>query len=210
MNTINTILKRGLVALLAIFVSVGTVHAQEIMTHSHGIFFSEYIEGGGNNKAFEIFNSTDDDIDLGNYIVLGNYNGNPFNDTLRFPVGTMLASMDVFVVAHEGANSEITAVADSLIQNPYDGGSSYIAVFNGDESIQHTVAFICFETCGNSLFFTIISPLLTFTLSSSVIVIELPLLASVNSLSKKCILFILDFVKEGSTEISSPTFKSPP
>ena len=134
MNTINTILKRGLVALLAIFVSVGTVHAQEIMTHSHGIFFSEYIEGGGNNKAFEIFNSTDDDIDLGNYIVLGNYNGNPFNDTLRFPVGTMLASMDVFVVAHEGANSEITAVADSLIQNPYDGGSSYIAVFNGDDA----------------------------------------------------------------------------
>ena len=90
MNTINTILKRGLVALLAIFVSVGTVHAQEIMTHSHGIFFSEYIEGGGNNKAFEIFNSTDDDIDLGNYIVLGNYNGNPFNDTLRFPVGTQI------------------------------------------------------------------------------------------------------------------------
>ena len=134
MNTINTILKRGLVALLAIFVSVGTVHAQEIMTHSHGIFFSEYIEGGGNNKAFEIFNSTDDDIDLGNYIVLGNYNGNPFNDTLRFSVGTMLASMDVFVVAHEGANSEITAVADSLMQNPYDGGSSYIAVFNGDDA----------------------------------------------------------------------------
>ena len=134
MNTINTILKRGLVALLAIFVCVGTVHAQEIMTHSHGIFFSEYIEGGGDNKAFEIFNSTDDDIDLGNYIVLGNYNGNPFNDTLRFPVGTMLASMDVFVVAHEGANSEITAVADSLIQNPYDGGSSYIAVFNGNDA----------------------------------------------------------------------------
>ena len=44
MNTINTILKQGLVALLAIFVSVGAVHAQEMMSHSNGVFFSEYIE----------------------------------------------------------------------------------------------------------------------------------------------------------------------
>ena len=134
MNTINTILKRGLVALLAIFVSVGTVHAQEMMSHSNGVFFSEYIEGGGNNKAFEIFNSTSEDIDLGNYIVLGNYNGNPFNDTLRFPVGTMLASMDVFVVAHEDADPKITAVADSLIEDPFSDGTSYITVFNGDDA----------------------------------------------------------------------------
>lgn len=134
MNTINTILKQGLVALLAIFISVGTVHAQEMMSHSHGVFFSEYIEGGGNNKAFEIFNSTSEDIDLGNYIVLGNYNGNPFNDTLRFPVGTMLASMDVFVVAHADADAAITEVADSLIENPFADGTSYIAVFNGDDA----------------------------------------------------------------------------
>tara|TARA_Y200000002_G_scaffold366692_1_gene357909 strand:- start:2172 stop:6083 length:3912 start_codon:yes stop_codon:yes gene_type:complete len=134
MNTINTILKQGLVALLAIFVSVGTVHAQEMMSHSNGVFFSEYIEGGGQNKAFEIFNSTSEDIDLGNYIVLGNYNGNPFNDTLRFPVGTMLASMDVFVVAHEDADSKITEVADSLIENPFSDGTSYITAFNGDDA----------------------------------------------------------------------------
>jgi len=39
MNTINTILKQGLVALLAIFVSIGTAKAQQ------SLFFSEYIEG---------------------------------------------------------------------------------------------------------------------------------------------------------------------
>ena len=70
MNTINTILKQGLVALLAIFVCIGTVHAQEMMTQSHGVFFSEYIEGGGNNKAFEIFNSTKDDILLVPFLLL--------------------------------------------------------------------------------------------------------------------------------------------
>ncbi len=97
------------------------------------LFFSEYIEGSGDNKAFEIYNGTGAAVDLGDFIVLGNYNGNPWSDTLRFPVGTSLAADDVYVVAHLDADSVITAVADSLVQNPYAGGSSYMTVFNGDD-----------------------------------------------------------------------------
>ena len=93
----NNMLRQGLLAMLVMLVSAGSALAQQ------SLFFSEYIEGGGDNKAFEIYNPTDAAIDLGNYIVLGNYNGNPFNDTLRFPMGTMLESMDVFVVAHANA-----------------------------------------------------------------------------------------------------------
>ena len=124
----NNMLRQGLLAMLVMLVSAGSALAQQ------SLFFSEYIEGGGDNKAFEIYNPTDAAIDLGNYIVLGNYNGNPFNDTLRFPMGTMLESMDVFVVAHANANEAITSVADSLVQNPFSGGSSFIAVFNGDDA----------------------------------------------------------------------------
>ena len=124
----NNMLRQGLLAMLVILVSAGSALAQQ------SLFFSEYIEGGGNNKAFEIYNPTDAAIDLGNYIVLGNYNGNPFNDTLRFPMGTMLESMDVYVVAHAGADELITAEADSLVQNPFEGGSLYITVFNGDDA----------------------------------------------------------------------------
>ena len=102
----NNMLKQGLLAMLVMLLSAGSALAQQ------SLFFSEYIEGGGNNKAFEIFNPTDDDIDLGNYIILGNYNGNPFNDTLRFTPGTILASMDVYVVAHADADPAITDVAD--------------------------------------------------------------------------------------------------
>ena len=124
----NNMFKQGLLAMLVVLVSAGSALAQQ------SLFFSEYIEGGGDNKAFEIYNPTDAAVDLGNYIVLGNYNGNPFNDTLRFPMGTMLESMDVYVVAHANANAAITDVADSLVQNPFSGGSSYIAVFNGDDA----------------------------------------------------------------------------
>lgn len=114
----------------AVFIALFSV----VSLQAQDLFFSEFIEGSGNNKAFEIFNPTDAAVDLGDYIVLGNYNGNPYNDTLRFPAGTMLESMDVFVVAHNEADSAIVANADSLIQNPYAGGTSYIAVFNGDDA----------------------------------------------------------------------------
>lgn len=97
------------------------------------LFFSEFIEGGSSNKAFEIYNGTGADVDLSNYYVLGNYNGNPFSDTLRFPAGTMLANGDVYVVANEKADSLIIAEADSIIEDPYGSGTSYIAVFNGDD-----------------------------------------------------------------------------
>ena len=97
------------------------------------LFFSEYAEGSSNNKYLEIFNGTGADVDLGDYLVLGNYNGNPINDTLRFPAGTTIADGDVFVVAHEDADATITAQTDSLIENPYNNGTSYIAVFNGDD-----------------------------------------------------------------------------
>ncbi|MCH7613228.1 MAG: lamin tail domain-containing protein [Candidatus Marinimicrobia bacterium] len=97
------------------------------------LFFSEYAEGSSNNKYLEIYNGTGSDVDLANYLVLGNYNGNPFNDTLRFPVGTMLTNGDVYVIANDKASSEIVAVADTIIEDPYASGTSYIAVFNGDD-----------------------------------------------------------------------------
>ena len=111
----NNMLKQGLLAMLVMLLSAGSALAQQ------SLFFSEYIEGGGNNKAFEIFNPTDDDIDLGNYIILGNYNGNPFNDTLRFTMAQLLESMDVYVVAQMHADPAIKNVADTLIENPFDG-----------------------------------------------------------------------------------------
>ncbi len=114
-----------LLMIITLLASV-TVSAQDL-------YFSEYIEGSGNSKAFEIYNPTGAEVDLGSYLVLGNFNGNPFNDTLRFPAGTMLAAGDVFVVAHEDADSLVTAVADSLIENPFAAGTSFMTVFNGDD-----------------------------------------------------------------------------
>ncbi len=123
MNKVTTFI----CVLFALLISTTAVNAQDL-------FFSEFIEGSGQNKAFEIYNPTGDTLDLGNYIVLGNYNGNPWNDTLRFEMGTHLLPGDVYVVAHEDADSVIAANADSLIEDPFAAGTSFITVFNGDDA----------------------------------------------------------------------------
>ena len=103
------------------------------------VFFSEYAEGGsGYNKYLEIYNSSDAEIDLSGYAILGNGNGGPFNDTLRFDANTILASQEVYVIAHAEADPIILAEADKVIANPFNNPEgdpdSYIVSFNGDDA----------------------------------------------------------------------------
>jgi len=94
------------------------------------LIFSSYIEGSSNNKAIEVYNATTDTLDLDNYSIMTNYNGNPWSGQYHFPAGTKLAPGDVFVVANNQADSTIIAVADDTL--PYNGGG-YIVGFNGDD-----------------------------------------------------------------------------
>ncbi|MCT4665319.1 MAG: lamin tail domain-containing protein [Flavobacteriales bacterium] len=93
------------------------------------IFFSEYVEGSGQNKALEIFNGSGSSIDLGNYAVLYGYNGNGWTDTLTFPMGTTVADQDVYVIANSQATTDILNVADTT----FSYNQSTVASFNGDD-----------------------------------------------------------------------------
>jgi predicted extracellular nuclease len=97
------------------------------------LFFSEYIEGGSNNKALEIYNGTGTTIDLSNYLIGINTNGGSWSAYFSFPAGTTLSNGDVYVIAHADAISGILDVDDTAVVNPYSGGSSYVVSFNGDD-----------------------------------------------------------------------------
>ncbi len=97
------------------------------------LFFSEYIEGGSQNKALEIFNGTGSSIELNDYVIRMNYNGNSWNDVFTFPEGTILENNAVYVIGHAEADAAVLAVTDSAVVNPYSGGTSYIVSFNGDD-----------------------------------------------------------------------------
>ena len=93
------------------------------------LFFSEYVEGSGSNKALEIYNPTDLDIDLSNYSIQRFNNGNTTaNSTLNL-VGTIAAG-DVYVLVNPSAVTGFTVVADSLTNFMGHNGNDVYVLFN--------------------------------------------------------------------------------
>ena len=94
------------------------------------VFFSEYAEGSSNNKYLEVYNGTDATINLDDFVILGNYNGNPWSETFTFAAGATLESGDVYVLANSSATDAIQALADEVhaYADPW-----YTVAFNGDD-----------------------------------------------------------------------------
>lgn len=96
------------------------------------LFFSEYIEGSGNNKALEIYNGTGAPVDVvaGGYNIQMYFNGSSgvgLSFNLDGATSDVVASGDVFVVRNSAADlPAIIAAADQ------ENGSSW---FNGDDAI---------------------------------------------------------------------------
>ncbi len=94
------------------------------------IYISEYIEGSSNNKAIEIYNAGDTDVNLGfvefwrisnggDWAVEGSGNAVTLSGTL--------APGDVYVVCNSSASAEIQALSDLV-------GTS-VCYFNGDDAM---------------------------------------------------------------------------
>ncbi|RSK39316.1 endonuclease [Mangrovimonas spongiae] len=92
------------------------------------IFFSEYIEGGSNNKALEIANFTGADItDMSSYSLKLSSNGNSsWTTTYSFPGNAQIAHEDVYVIANGSA---------TICTSEYDDLNNSITGFNGNDAI---------------------------------------------------------------------------
>ena len=90
-------------------------------------FFSEYIEGSGNSKGFEIYNPTAAPLDLGPYKVYVSGNGGSFIN--EFDLSGTIASGGVYTVVANQAVSGMLAVADTALSFPS------VAHFNGDDAL---------------------------------------------------------------------------
>jgi hypothetical protein len=90
-------------------------------------FFSEYIEGSGNNKGFEIYNPTGAPLDLGPYKIYLSGNGGSFSNT--FDPMAIIAAGDVYTVTTDQADPLMQAEADTVF------GFPSIAHFNGDDAL---------------------------------------------------------------------------
>ncbi len=74
------------------------------------LYFSEYIDGSGNNKAVEIYNPTNAAIDLSDYKIYKSQNGNAGS---VFSLSGSLAAGSVYLAANSAANATVTNQADA-------------------------------------------------------------------------------------------------
>lgn len=90
------------------------------------LFFSEYVEGSGTNKALEIANYTGASINLSSYTLKLASNANNFSTTYNFTSGS-ITNGDVFVVANSGLLTACKSQQDDV--------NNSITGFNGNDAI---------------------------------------------------------------------------
>ncbi|GEM_PF-3758476 len=96
------------------------------------LYFSEYIEGSGSNKALEIFNETGSAVDLSEYEIQIYYNGNTSAGTTISLNGT-LNDGDTFVIANSNADSAVLNKADMTTGSiNFNGDDAVVLVHNGN------------------------------------------------------------------------------
>jgi hypothetical protein len=78
------------------------------------LFISEYVEGGGNNKAMEFYNPTANAINLSNYRLVRYSNGSPTGSDSTDLVGS-IASYSTFVIANGQTSGPVTSPACSPV-----------------------------------------------------------------------------------------------
>lgn len=94
-------------------------------TNTVDLFFSEYMEGSGTNKALEIANFTGASVNLSAYQIKLSLNGNTnWNYIYSFPTNTSINNGEVFVVANGGA---------VVCQSVFDDLNNDITSFNGKD-----------------------------------------------------------------------------
>ena len=77
------------------------------------LFFSEHAEGSSNNKYFEVYNASDNDVSLANYAFVNCSNGcDDWEYTNSFADGAFIPSDDVYVVCHGSIDETIISNCD--------------------------------------------------------------------------------------------------
>lgn len=93
-----------------LLLSLSAFAAGQSMAQCNELFISEYVEGGGNNKAIEIYNPTNSPISLSNYRIVRFSNGSSLGSDSTDLTGT-IQPHDVWVVVNgqDAANSSPTS-----------------------------------------------------------------------------------------------------
>lgn len=108
----------------------GTATAQ-----TSDLLISEYVEGSNSNKAVEIYNGTEDVIDLGGYAIVRYSNGT--TSGISTPLDAVdLGPGEAYVIADPSADATLLAMADQTSTNiNFNGNDALVLTFGGSTVI---------------------------------------------------------------------------
>ncbi|MES2812169.1 MAG: choice-of-anchor D domain-containing protein [Bacteroidota bacterium] len=109
------------------------------ITNCSDLFISEYIEGSGNNKAIEIYNSTAAPILLAGYdlVIYANGSATP-TSTIAFTGGASVPAYGTYVVSNTASSAPLLALGNQV------SGIGY----NGDDAVALRKASIVIDVIG--------------------------------------------------------------
>ena len=133
-------MKKSILLLSSIFIS-SMLFSQECVT----IFISEYVEGWSNNKAIELYNPTDESIDLSNYRLERFSNGSSSSAAnQKLVLSGIMPPLSVYVIVIDQRDTsgsgqtapvwdELQAKADIFMCPVYDDNN--VMYFNGNDAL---------------------------------------------------------------------------
>ena len=120
---------------LLLFVSVFCLMAGASLAQTSNLLISEYVEGSGNNKALEIYNGTEDFINLGDYTIDRYSNGS--SDGVSIALDAVdLQPGEVWVIVNPSADAALLGLADQTDGNiNFNGNDALVLTYAGSQPV---------------------------------------------------------------------------
>jgi len=120
---------------LMILVSVFCLVAGAAFAQTTDLLITEYLEGSGNNKALEIFNGTEDFIDLGSYSIEKYSNGSTIATSIPL-TSVDLQPGDTWVIVNTLAEPALLALANQTDSNlNFNGDDALVLMYAGTQAV---------------------------------------------------------------------------
>jgi len=116
-------MKTPFLTILLVFISSNFSYAQLII--------SEYLEGSGNDKCIEIYNTSGSSIDLTGYNLKIYANGSSTATAPNVLLSGSIASCGTFVICHSSAAAGLTGISNQTSANMGYNGDDAVGLYNG-------------------------------------------------------------------------------
>lgn len=120
---------------LIFVLSIICLLASPALAQTSSLLITEYLEGSGNNKALEIFNGTEDVINLGSYSIERYSNGS--TTSVSIPLDAVdLDPGEAWVIANPQSDPALLALANQTDSElNFNGNDALVLLFAGSQVV---------------------------------------------------------------------------